>query len=197
MDNKKDDLLSIQWQTCVDMANSVSQRRDTMNNLFVTLNLAIIAGISLVGGTKTIMMIVAGVIVCAVWILFINNFKELNSAKFAIINTLEESMINKPFTEEWRIIKDNPIHSARSMADLKESIRNKMFFASHVVILAGVYATYSKWINIEVELAKEMGKKIIAVEPWGAEHTSKFVKDSADVIVKWQTASIVSAIRGY
>ncbi|MDO4755539.1 MAG: hypothetical protein Q4A54_04280 [Parabacteroides sp.] len=107
MDNKKDDLLSIQWQTCVEMANSVSQRRDTMNNLFITLNLAIIAGISLVGGTKTIMMIVAGVIVCAVWILFINNFKELNSAKFAIINTLEESMINKPFTEEWRIIKDN------------------------------------------------------------------------------------------
>ncbi|MDO4755538.1 MAG: TIR domain-containing protein [Parabacteroides sp.] len=97
----------------------------------------------------------------------------------------------------YSIPKDNPIHSARSMADLKESIRNKMFFASHVVILAGVYATYSKWINIEVELAKEMGKKIIAVEPWGAEHTSKFVKDSADVIVKWQTASIVSAIRGY
>lgn len=47
MDNKKDDLLSIQWQTCVEMANSVSQRRDTMNNLFVTLNLAIIAGISI------------------------------------------------------------------------------------------------------------------------------------------------------
>lgn len=29
----KEALLS-QWQTCVEMANSVSQRRDSMNNLF-------------------------------------------------------------------------------------------------------------------------------------------------------------------
>jgi hypothetical protein len=26
----KDDILIIQWQTCVEMANSVSQRRDTI-----------------------------------------------------------------------------------------------------------------------------------------------------------------------
>lgn len=100
------------------------------------------------------------------------------------------------FYKNYSIPKDNPIHSARSMAELKIAIRSKMAFVSHVVILAGVYSTYSKWINIEVELAKEMGKKIIAVEPWGAERTSKFVKDNADVIVKWQTASIVAAIRG-
>ena len=29
-----------QWQTCVEMANSVSQRRDIMNNTFITVNLA-------------------------------------------------------------------------------------------------------------------------------------------------------------
>ena len=33
------ELLLNQWQTCVDMANSVSQRRDNMNNIFITLNL--------------------------------------------------------------------------------------------------------------------------------------------------------------
>ena len=38
----KEVLLS-QWQTCVEMANSVSQRRDSMNNLFVTLNIALLA----------------------------------------------------------------------------------------------------------------------------------------------------------
>ena len=69
--------------------------------------------------------------------------------------------------------------------------------ASCVLILAGVYATYSKWINIEIELAKEMGKRIIAIEPWAAERTSTVVKDAADQIVGWNTSSIVSAIRGY
>ena len=37
-----------QWQTCVDMANATSQRRDSMNNLFATLNIALIAATSIV-----------------------------------------------------------------------------------------------------------------------------------------------------
>ena len=58
-------------------------------------------------------------------------------------------------------------------------------------------STYSKWINIEIALAKEMNKRIIAVEPWGAERTSVVVKNSADKVVKWQTNSIVNAIRSF
>lgn len=42
-----------------------------------------------------------------------------------------------------------------------------------------------------------MGKTIIAIEPWGAEKTSAKVKNTADKIVKWNTDSIVDAIRGY
>ena len=42
-----------QWQTCVEMANAVSARRDNLNNLFVTVNLALAAAISLVWDVKT------------------------------------------------------------------------------------------------------------------------------------------------
>lgn len=69
-----------------------------------------------------------------------------------------------------------------------------MLPCSTVLILAGVYASYSKWINVEIELAKKHGKRIIAIEPWAAEKTSKTVKDAAHSIVKWQGASIVKAI---
>ena len=65
---------------------------------------------------------------------------------------------------------------------------------SCVLILAGVYASYSKWINEEIEIAKSYGKPIIAIENWGAERTSKVVKDNADKVVKWQGKSIVNAI---
>ena len=41
-----------------------------------------------------------------------------------------------------------------------------------------------------------MGKRIIAVQPWGASRTSYIVKKSADEIVAWNSSSIVSAIRG-
>lgn len=42
-----------------------------------------------------------------------------------------------------------------------------------------------------------MNKKIIAIEPWGSERTSLVVKNATDKIVRWNTDSIVSAIRGY
>ena len=67
--------------------------------------------------------------------------------------------------------------------------------ASAVIILAGVYSTYSKWINKEIEIAKRLQKTIIAVEPWGCEQTSRIVKESADHIVKWQASSVVDAVK--
>lgn len=65
---------------------------------------------------------------------------------------------------------------------------------SCVVILAGVYATYSKWIKVEIEIAQNLGKRIIAIEPWGSEKTSSVVKNAAHKIVKWSGASVVKAI---
>ena len=97
----------------------------------------------------------------------------------------------------YSVPKDDPIHNAPNESQLRSAIRNQMQYASCVLVLAGVYATYSKWIKIELELAAEMGKKIIAVDPWGAERTSSIVKSFADEIVKWQSSSIVRAIRGY
>lgn len=91
--------------------------------------------------------------------------------------------------------KDDPIHNAPSAAKLKEAIRKQMMGVNCVVIMAGVYSSYSKWINIEIELAKKMGKPIVAVEYWGAEHTSQVVKDAADAIVRWNASSVVGAIR--
>ena len=97
--------------------------------------------------------------------------------------------------KNYSVPKNNPIHNAGSDWELKEAIKRQMQPASCIIILAGVYATYSKWINIEIELAKSMNKKIIAVQPWAAERTSMVVKNSADRIVKWSTDSIVGAIR--
>ena len=39
-----------------------------------------------------------------------------------------------------------------------------------------------------------MGKKIIAVSPWGAERISAVVRNSSDAIVGWNAKSIVSEI---
>ena len=98
----------------------------------------------------------------------------------------------------YSVPRNDPIHSASTNTQLKRAIRNQMAHCSVVLILAGVYATHSRWINIEIDLAKSgfyLRKPIIAIEPWGSEKTSVRVKLAADRIVRWNTESIIKAIR--
>ncbi len=99
---------------------------------------------------------------------------------------------------DYSVPRDDPIHKAGTDKELRGAIRGKMASGSVVLIMAGVYATYSKWIDKEIILAKESfesPKPIIAIEPWGSEKTSVLVKQAADRIVGWNTDSIVGAIR--
>jgi hypothetical protein len=127
--------------------------------------------------------------------LFISHSWTYSDAYKKLVSLLDS---NTSFNyRNYSVPKDDPVHNANSQTQLRAAIRNQMRHASYVLILAGVYSTYSKWINIEIELANEMGKKIIAIEPWGAERTSTVVKKNADRIVRWNSSSIISAIRGY
>lgn len=104
---------------------------------------------------------------------------------------------NYPYArfKDYSIPKDDPIHNAPKKAQLKEAIRKQMQSAGCILIMAGVYASYSEWMNIEIELANEMDKKIIAIKPRGNERLSAIVQINADEIVNWNTKSIVEAIR--
>lgn len=91
--------------------------------------------------------------------------------------------------------KDDPVHTNGTDWQLKQAIEAKVLGTSCVLILAGVYSSYSKWIIKEIEIARAIGKKIIAIEPWAAERTSQVVKDNADIIVGWNGKSIIDAIK--
>lgn len=99
--------------------------------------------------------------------------------------------------DDHSVPKDDPVHTKGSDAALRAAIDAKIKGCSCVIILAGVYSSYSKWIKIETEIAKKYNKPIIAVEYWGSEKTSKVVKDAANVIVKWNAKAIAKAVRDY
>ena len=89
----------------------------------------------------------------------------------------------------------NPIMGAQTDKQLEEAIENKIRPCSAVLIMAGMYSTYSKWINKEIEIARRMGKVIIAIKPFGAERISTVVRNAAHAECAWNTKSIISAIR--
>lgn len=102
-----------------------------------------------------------------------------------------------PFSN-FSVSKDDPIHNAPTSAALYQAIYNQMRPASVVLIMAGVYSTYSEWIDKEIRIAKTEftnPKPIIAIRPWAQTNMSSVVQNAADEIVGWNTESIVAAIR--
>ncbi len=100
--------------------------------------------------------------------------------------------------KDYSVPKDDPIHNANNDAQLRQAIRDQTGPCSVVIVLAGVYATYGKWMNEEIALAKtgfDKAKPTIAVRPRGNERISQTVRDAADRLVGWNTQSVVRAIR--
>lgn len=93
---------------------------------------------------------------------------------------------------------DSPIHNARNETQLYSAIYNQIKPCSLVLVFGGVYSTYSKWINYEINIAKnefEYEKPIVAIMPRSQFNMSRVVEDAADEIVYWNTKSIIDAIR--
>lgn len=112
-------------------------------------------------------------------------------------SNLTNLLVKKPLFnfKNFSVPDSNPILGARTDKQLEAAIENKIRASSVVVIMTGVYATYSKWINKEIMIAKRLGKPILAVKPYGATNMSSVVRNSANEICNWSTESIVSAIR--
>ncbi len=85
----------------------------------------------------------------------------------------------------------------KSKKELKEKLRTRISLCSSIVILSGMYVSYSEWIDYEIDTALELGKPIIGVKPRGQERIPTKVSNNADVMVGWNSASVVKAVRDY
>jgi len=127
---------------------------------------------------------------------FISHSWNYGDAYDKLVNMLDKA--DRFSYRNYSVPKDSPVHNASTDKELLDAIKERMQFCDVVLILAGVYSTYSKWINKEIQLASNgftSPKPIIAIQPWDSEKTSRIVKDNADKIVGWNTDPIVSAIR--
>ncbi|MDX9853022.1 MAG: TIR domain-containing protein [Tenuifilaceae bacterium] len=87
--------------------------------------------------------------------------------------------------------------SEKTKSGLKTCLTNQMRPAQGIIILAGMYAAHSDWIDYEIDEAVRMGKTIIGVRPWGQERMPVKIQEAAHTIVSWNSASIISAVRAW
>ena len=105
--------------------------------------------------------------------------------------------LNDALYFKWRnysVPEHDPV-DANSDRKLKEALKRQVRPVNVVLILSGMYAAHSRWIDFEIEFSLEISKPMIGIRPWGQQRIPKVVSDSVDTMVGWQTNSIISAIR--
>ncbi len=94
-----------------------------------------------------------------------------------------------------------PSHNAlpdKTVAGLKLGMTRQISPAQVVIVLGGMYAAHSGWIEYEINEAIRMNKIIIGVTPWGQQRTPTVVQNASICpLVGWNRSSIVSAVRRY
>lgn len=95
-----------QYKLYVEMADRISARRALANAFFLTLNTAVFALIGAAwkdgaSGSAWLLgiLLVALVGQCAAWFWLVRSYRQLNSAKYAVIGALEEQLPASPY---WR-----------------------------------------------------------------------------------------------
>lgn len=92
--------------------------------------------------------------------------------------------------------KDNPINSENE-SYVKTRLAQKIGNTNIVLALAGVYASHSSWMEWELDKAIDLGVPIVGVIPRGQERISTIVSSRSIVDVRWNTESIIAAIRAH
>jgi len=80
-------------------------------------------------------------------------------------------------------------------AQLTNKLLDQMNPTQVVIVLAGMYAAHSDWIQFEINEAKRLGKPMIGVKPRGQERVPQSIQDSARVIHGWNVGPIVASVR--
>ncbi|EKN6002339.1 TPA: TIR domain-containing protein [Yersinia enterocolitica] len=107
-----------------------------------------------------------------------------------------KSLIEKNSTitiDYSEVTVDAPIDSEDS-AYIRRVLKNRITSSDVFLVMAGMYTSYSDWMQWEIETAKKNSIPIIAVKPRGAERIPLIIQNNADVIVGWNSSTIVKNI---
>lgn len=94
--------------------------------------------------------------------------------------------------------KEKPLFPAgtpKTSSQIRYLISNKIRPSQITIVISGMYAAYSDWMQYEIDESIRMGKPILGIYPWGQVNAPSYVTNNADEMVRWNTDSIVSAIR--
>ena len=100
-----------QYKLYADMADRISARRAATNTFFLGLNTAVLTVVGILwrnkpSGSPALLVapLLLLLVLCLAWFLLIRSYRQLNSAKYAVIGSLEERLPASPYRSEWTVL---------------------------------------------------------------------------------------------
>jgi len=101
-----------QYKLYVEMTDRISQRRQAANGFCLSINTVLLGSVGLVASrctpNQTFAMIavisIAGMLMSYGWYRLICSYRDLNTAKFAVIHAIEKHLPIAPYAAEWLAI---------------------------------------------------------------------------------------------
>ena len=101
-----------QYRMYVELTDKISERRQAANSFFVAVNTGVVAFLSYVSPDKQLirseriyfLITVAGIILCFLWYRIVRSYKDLNTARFAVIHEMEDLLPLRPYSAEWQYV---------------------------------------------------------------------------------------------
>ncbi len=120
---KYQDHLLEQYKLYVETSQQVSEKRQNSNNYLLTLNSSLVTlfvvFLSTFGHHRwNALLPVTGLIVCFIWYSLVDSYKDLNTAKFAVIHELENQLPVALFRHEWWVCGHNRKKKDKPVEDL-------------------------------------------------------------------------------
>lgn len=123
----------------MEIADRVSQRRQSANSFYLAVNTAIIGGViylsqPAIGQLGISAISVAGIAICILWIRILDSYKSLNAAKFEVIIDLEKRLSASPYKDEWAILDVDGDNKGHKPFYKTEKLVPIVFIFVHIVL---------------------------------------------------------------
>lgn len=130
--------------------------------------------------------------------IFISHAWKYSDDYIQVVNWLNEAQTQGILNwKNYSVPEHDPLTDPNSYVGkqkLQGMLKNQIQPASKVIILSGMYASYSEWIDFEVDTAVDMKKYIIGLKPWGQERIPYKISTNADRMTGWNKKSLIDAV---
>ena len=96
-----------QYKIYLTSAENISNRRQSANAFFVTINSALVSLVGYInfGGNHSSdlywLISISGIAISYMWYRLVRSYKDLNSAKFKVVHDIEKQLPLSPYDAEW------------------------------------------------------------------------------------------------